>query len=114
MSNVLEITDETFDSEVSNHKGPVLVYFHADWCGPCRQVTPYINNLSSLEENSDIKFVKMDIGQNVNVAANLNIQAIPSMMIKTSNEKLFTLRGAFRESEIQTWIDEVVHDKKDD
>ena len=79
MSNVLAVTNDTFKKEVLEHQGTVFVDFHAEWCGPCKMTEPIIEELSG--EIKDVKFVKIDVDANADVASQYNVFSIPTFLI---------------------------------
>ena len=94
MSNVIEIQDEeNFTNNVLNSETPVLVDFWAEWCGPCKQLSPTVEEIAS--ENLDkIKVCKMDVDSNREIAARYGIRSIPSLIIFKNGEPAGTEIGA--------------------
>lgn len=80
MANVLEVTDETFESEVLKATQPMLVDFWAAWCGPCRMVAPVVEEVAS-EYGDRMQVVKMDVDANPNTPHNLGIMGIPTLIL---------------------------------
>ena len=76
---VIQVTKDNFKQEVLDYKGKVLVDFYADWCGPCKMTSPIIDELSG--EVKDIKFVKIDVDQNQDVASAYSVFSIPNFVI---------------------------------
>ncbi len=76
---VLKTTSENFKKDVLEHQGVVLVDFYADWCGPCRIMGPIIDELS--EEIKEVKFVKVNVDENSELASSYQIFSIPTLII---------------------------------
>ena len=76
---VIDITKDTFKTEILATKGMVFVDFFATWCGPCKMTAPIIDQLA--DEYKDIKFVKVDVDQNGELASEYSIFSIPTFII---------------------------------
>lgn len=81
---VLEITKENYESEVQNYKGKVFIDFYADWCGPCRMMSPIVDELSETVET--VKFVKINVDHNEDVARSYGIMSIPTFVVLENGE----------------------------
>ena len=77
--NVLKITNKNFEEEVLNSDKPVIIDFYADWCGPCKMMSPIIDNIA--EENSDIKVGKVNVDEAGELAIKYNIMSIPTIIV---------------------------------
>ncbi|MDC1488480.1 thioredoxin [bacterium] len=108
MSNVIEIQDEeNFTNNVLNSETPVLVDFWAEWCGPCKQLSPTVEEIAS--ENLDkIKVCKMDVDSNREIAARYGIRSIPSLIIFKNGEPAGTEIGALSKQQLEEFINTVV------
>jgi len=105
---VMEVSDDTFEAEVLKSELPVVVDMWAPWCGPCRMVTPTIEELAS-ENSGKLKTCKVNVDENQNLAARYGISAIPSVLFFKDGAEVQDLRmiGAQPKSEYQKAIDKV-------
>ncbi len=87
------ITDSTmFESEVLGSDGLTLVDFYADWCGPCKMVAPVIDELSA--ERKDVKFVKVNVDENPDIASEYSVFSIPTFVIFKDGAPVHQFAGA--------------------
>ena len=86
------VTDETFDAEVLQAGGPVVVDFWAPWCGPCKAIEPALEELA--ETHDGVRFVKLDIDENPRVADRYGVLSIPTVMLFEDGEPRETVIGA--------------------
>ena len=100
MSDLLEVTDENFDTEIMNSDLPVLVDFWAEWCGPCRMVTPVVEELSN-DYKGKVKVGKMNVDENRQTPAKFGIRAIPTLIFFKGGEVAQTIVGAQPKSHIE-------------
>ena len=100
MSDLLEVTDENFDTEIMNSDLPVLVDFWAEWCGPCRMVTPVVEELAN-DYKGKVKVGKMNVDENRQTPAKFGIRAIPTLIFFKGGEVAQTIVGAQPKSHIE-------------
>ena len=83
--NVIKVTDQNFEQEVLNSEVPVLVDFYADWCGPCKMLSPVVDEVA--QENEQIKVVKVNVDEAQHTAVKYQVMSIPTLVvIKNGNE----------------------------
>ncbi|GAA6166955.1 thioredoxin TrxA [Sessilibacter corallicola] len=102
--NIVQVTDETFEEQVLNAEGPVLVDFWAAWCGPCKMIAPILDELVTQYEGK-IKICKMDVDNNKDTPARYNIRGIPTLMIFKGANLESTKVGALSKSQLVDFID---------
>ncbi len=95
----LEITSDSFEQEVLNSDQPVLVDFWATWCGPCRLLTPVIEELAS--ENSDAKVGKLDVDAHQDIAVKYGITNIPTLLLFKDGEIVERVQGVQPKEKLQ-------------
>jgi len=91
MSQIQDIQQQSFEQEVLNHAGPVLVDFWAPWCGPCRALAPVLEQLQT--ELPSLKIVKINIDDNGDLASAAGIRSIPTVMLFSEGKLQQTLMG---------------------
>jgi thioredoxin 1 len=99
----IEITDDNFTEEVIQSKIPVLVDFWAEWCGPCKMLSPVIDEISK-EMAGNLKVVKINIDTNPNVPSKLGIRGIPTMILFKDGMQVATKVGALPKASIMEWV----------
>lgn len=94
MSSVRAVTTDTFQSEVLDFKGIVLVDFYADWCGPCKFLAPHIDTLAEeMAENTQVKFVKLNVDNAPEIAEKYGVQGIPNIILYQNGQVAANIVG---------------------
>ena len=104
MSNVKEVTTETFEKEVLSSDVPVLVDFWAEWCGPCRMLGPIIEELSSDYDGKAV-IGKVDVDSNQQYAAQFGVRNIPTVLIFKGGELVNRQVGVSQKNVYADYID---------
>jgi len=99
MSDVLEVTDATFDQEILSSDLPAMVDFWAEWCGPCKMVGPVVGELAK-EYAGRIKIAKLNVDENRNTPTRFGIRNIPTLILFKGGEVVQTIVGAHPKSHI--------------
>ena len=105
--SILAINDKSFESEVVNSELPVLIDFWAEWCGPCKEISPILDEINN-EMHKKIKIVKVNIDDNPNIPNQYGVQSIPTLLIFKKGEVIGTKVGACLKSELISLIETVI------
>ncbi len=98
------VTDDTFEAEVTNSDIPVVVDFWAEWCGPCKQIGPALEELSE-EMAGKVKIAKINVDENPNSPAQMGVRGIPALFLFKGGQVVSNKTGAAPKSALQSWIE---------
>jgi thioredoxin 1 len=104
MNSVIEIADSQFNTEISNADRTVLVYFWADWCGPCRLVSPSIAWVAN-NYGDRLKVLKLEVDKSPESVAKCRVEGVPALRIFRDSEMIAEKEGAIGKAQLQSFID---------
>ena len=103
-NSVIPVTSANFEQEVLNSDKIVLVDFYADWCGPCKILSPRVAEIAN--ENKDLKVVKINVDQNEDLARKYNISSMPTLLVIENGKELNRAVGALSKSTVLKFVRE--------
>ena len=102
--STIKISDNTFEEEVITKGKPIIVDFWAEWCGPCKQIGPILEEISE-EYKEKITIGKLDVDENPEISGKYQIRGIPTMMIFNNGSLIDTKVGMSSKNDLIEWID---------
>ena len=104
---IISIKEDAFENEVVKSTMPVLIDFWAEWCGPCKEIAPILEEISE-EMSNKLKIVKINIDENPNIPNQYGIQSIPTLIIFNEGKPIATKVGSIVKSELVSWIKSLI------
>lgn len=101
--SVITITKANFEQEVLNSEMPVLIDFWASWCGPCRMLSPVVDEIA--EETNSAKICKVNVDEEPDLAAQFNVMSIPTLLLFKNGKVVNTSVGVKSKADIERMID---------
>lgn len=103
--NIVKVSDDSFENDVLSAKGPVLVDYWAEWCGPCKQIAPVLDQLAD-EYDGKLTIAKLNVDENPNIPPRYGIRGIPTLMLFKDGEVAGTKVGAVSKSQLAEFVDQ--------
>ncbi len=101
--SVLKLTNENFEEEAVKSDKPVFIDFYADWCGPCKMVSPIVDRIA--DERDDVKICKVNVDEAPEIAGMFGVQSIPTLVVMNDGKVVGATMGAMPKPELEAFID---------
>jgi len=103
MAEIVNVTDQNFETEVLNSDKPVVIDFWAEWCAPCRQIGPIFKELADTH-GDQVKIVKMDIDSNPGTPGKFGVRAVPTILAFKDGQVVQQITGARPKSDFESMV----------
>lgn len=103
MSSVIVLSDSQFSSEVLEAAQPVLVYFWANWCGPCRLMSPAVEAVAN-QYGEQLKVVKMEVDPNPTTVAEYKVEGVPALRLFQAGQVIKSTEGAMNQQKLESFL----------
>jgi thioredoxin 1 len=107
MTEIINVNDENFENDVLNSKLPVLVDFWAEWCGPCKNLTPILEEISE-ELKGKVLIVKINLDENQELAMKYSIRSIPTLLFFNKGDLVDTKVGLLPKNDLVAWMQDKI------
>jgi thioredoxin len=102
-----KVTDQSFEASVLRAPGPVLVDFWAEWCGPCKMIAPFLEDIAK-EMDGKVTVAKVNIDENPQTPMKYNVHGIPTLILFKNGQVAATKIGAMPKSKLVEWVNSVL------
>ena len=103
----IAVTDDSFEADVKNSDLPVIVDFWAEWCGPCKQIAPALEEIAT-EMEGNVTVAKLNIDENPTVPSQYGVRGIPTLMLFKDGQVAATKIGAMPKGKLVEWVESVI------
>ena len=102
--SISTVNDSNFDEEIKNSQLPVVVDFWAEWCGPCKQIGPILEEIAESKKDK-LKIYKLNVDENPEIPQKYNIRGIPTLLLFKDGKLLDTKVGSLPKNMLESWLD---------
>ena len=105
MKNIIELTEDSFETEVLREPQPVVVDFYAPWCGPCKMLAPLLEQLAA-EFQGRVKFAKLNVDHAPELAGRYEVTGVPTLALFRGGQMVDSLVGLASPRALKTWLED--------